>query len=1297
MPLSKKPPLLGLLFLLAGLPFSGITIAQQSEKSEKPRIVLQWTPPSSTQITENEIIKLLHFEGAVYDGSRHALPYYTQLIPNPFPGNEVTVTMEDPLFEPVRDEGIIIPEGTGSDFKVTATVGKQKRKELLGVSVQTVRLTASGSLERLVSFTLSYTPAGPKKTASAQRVYASSSVLSSGSWYKISVVADGVHKITADLLRQLGMNPENVNPSKLRLFGNGGGMLPFLNATYRHDDLVENAVEVYDGGTQGVFDDSDYVLFYGEGPHNWYYDPSDGRYHHTIHLYSNQNFYFLSPDYNNGNAPKRIQTQASVSGTPTGTATSFDDYSFHEKDLLNLTKSGRQWYGEQFDADLTQSFSFSFPNIDSSVPVYVKSHVVATSLVNSSFRVNYGTQSVLLQSVPAVGAGYTADKGADNISNGVFTATSSNIELTLTYYPTSSTSIGYLNYLELNARRQLRMSGAQMHFRDKLTVGPGNLTNFILDPAGLTCTVWEITDPTTVSRQQFSSGTSFQVTTDSLRSFIAFTGAEYKFPTPAGIVSNQNLHASGPQDLLIVTHPQFAGEAERLASFRRSHDNLRVQVITPDQVYNEFSSGVRDITAIKDYVRMLYDKAGSVADMPRYLLLFGDGSYDNKSTSESNTNFLPTYQSLNSLSLIFSYVSDDYFGFLDEYEGDYEDSLPDLLDIGIGRFPVKNSTEAATVVNKVIDYSTPGTFTGGSSVCSDGNTSSLGDWRNILCFIADDEDGNMHLNQVNDVANTVRVNHPVYNIDKIYIDAYRQVSTPGGKRFPEVNDAINKRMERGALIVNYAGHGGETGWTEERILDNAMITSWTNVRKLPLFVTATCEFSRYDDPGRTSAGELVLINSEAGGIGLMTTTRLVYAQQNGTLNSVMMGFMFEPVNGVMPRLGDIYVDTKNNTSVIGTGVNAKHFTILGDPSMILAYTKYDVVTTAINGAPLVADQDTLGALEKVTISGEIRNNGVKLTNFNGIIYPTVFDKSVNVSTLSNDPTSPLKVFSLQKNALYRGKASVTNGDFTYTFIVPKDIAYQIGRGRLSYYAHNGAEDANGVYDSVMIGGTSGTTITDTDGPVIKLFMNDEKFVFGGTTDEHPKILALVTDTNGINTVGNGIGHDITAQLDDEPENIYVLNDFYESDLDSYQSGRVVYPLASLSNGRHTLKLKVWDIYNNSSEAYTEFVVAESATLALNHVLNYPNPFTTRTSFFFEHNRPCNTLDVQVQIFTVSGKLIKTIDRTVTCEGYRVDDIEWDGRDDFGDHIGKGVYVYRLKIRDLDGASAEKYEKLVLLK
>ncbi|MFM7079333.1 MAG: type IX secretion system sortase PorU, partial [Bacteroidota bacterium] len=654
-------------------------------------------------------------------------------------------------------------------------------------------------------------------------------------------------------------------------------------------------------------------------------------------------------------------------------------------------------------------------------------------------------------------------------------------------------------------------------------------------------------------------------------------------------------------------------------------------------------------------------------------------------------------QSLNSISLIRSYVSDDFFGFLDINEGDWDDNVTDLLDIGIGRFPVKSIEEARLVVNKTIDYATPGTVPDVASTCSGTNTTSLGDWRNVICFIADDEDSGLHLNQSNGLATYIRNSQPVFNIDKIFIDAYNQVSTPGGQRYPTVNDAINKRMDKGALVINYTGHGGETGWTAERILDNSMVRSWKNNRKLPLFITATCEFSRYDDPGRTSTGELVLIESEAGGVALMTTTRLVYAAQNGVLNSVMMSNLFNEVNGQLQRLGDVYVTVKNDNSVLAGGINPRNFSLLGDPALMLSVPKYEVATTAIDGSVPVPNGDTLSALRKVTISGEVRQNGQLLQGFNGIVYPTVFDKEEVISTLANDPSSPVINFSLRKNAIYRGKASVNNGSFSFTFVVPRDIAYNIGRGRISYYAHNGTDDAAGYYDSLLVGGSYSGATTDNQGPEVKLFLNDEKFVFGGLTDPNPKILAMVADSNGVNTVGNGIGHDITATLDDDPNQIFTLNDYYESDLDDYTKGRVVFPLNGLSEGKHSLKFKVWDIHNNSSEAVTEFVVAESAELALERVLNYPNPFTTKTSFFFEHNRPCGNLEVQVQVFTVSGKLIKTINQVVGCEGYRYDGVTWDGRDDFGDPIGRGVYVYRLKIRDESGAVADKYEKLVLLK
>ena len=345
--------------------------------------------------------------------------------------------------------------------------------------------------------------------------------------------------------------------------------------------------------------------------------------------------------------------------------------------------------------------------------------------------------------------------------------------------------------------------------------------------------------------------------------------------------------------------------------------------------------------------------------------------------------------------------------------------------------------------------------------------------------------------------------------------------------------------------------------------------------------------------------------------------------------------------------------------------------------------------------------DTLKALSKITIKGKVvdQNNNLQ-TGFNGVVYTTIYDKQSMIYNLVNDATgndiSLPDSFSLRKNILYKGKSSVTNGEFVCNFIVPKDINYQFGIGRLSYYAHDNLTDGNGYDEGIIIGGLSTIGINDQVGPIINLFMNDENFTIGGMTNENPTIYAKLSDSSGINTVGNGIGHDITAILDNNQQSVLVLNDYYESELNSYQKGKVSYKLSDLSEGSHTLTLKAWDINGNSSTSNTDFVVSNSSSLALDHVLNYPNPFTTKTAFYFEHNKPCTGMSIQVQIFTVSGKLIKTLSDYQVCDGYKNNPLTWDGKDDFGDIIGKGAYIYRLKIRTADGETAEKIEKLVIL-
>ena len=503
-------------------------------------------------------------------------------------------------------------------------------------------------------------------------------------------------------------------------------------------------------------------------------------------------------------------------------------------------------------------------------------------------------------------------------------------------------------------------------------------------------------------------------------------------------------------------------------------------------------------------------------------------------------------------------------------------------------------------------------------------------------------------------------------------------------------------MERGALIVNYTGHGGELGLAEERIVEVAQILSWKNKNNMPLMVTATCEFSRFDDPDRISAGEYCLLNGNGGAIALMTTVRVAFSGPNYTLNKAFYDHALTSMaNGKMPSIGDIYKLTKRQ---IGTNELYKNFVILGDPALKLSYPEQRVFTSTINSQTLTSSSsDTLKALSLINVTGYVGDkNGNKLSNFNGVVYPTVFDKESVVNTLANDPGSSVMSFILQKNIIYKGKSEVINGEFSFSFLVPKDITYNFGKGKISYYAHNGLNDANGYYDKVVVGGANSNAIVDNQGPIVNLFMNDKKFVSGGTTNENPKIYAEISDVSGINTIGTGIGHDIVAVLDENTSKPIILNDFYVSDLNTYKSGKIRYPLNELPEGNHKLSLKVWDVQNNSSFSYTDFVVSNKAELALTHVLNYPNPFTTKTKFFIEHNQCCTSLKLSIQIYTISGKVVKSINQTINNEGFRFDGIDWDGKDEFGDKLARGVYIYKVSVTDGSSKKADKIEKLVIL-
>lgn len=1280
----------GTLLLAVSLAFPAAALAQTTHR-------LTWQPGNLILQTPGGEVRTVSFEGAAFDQDRKMLPQYYIYQPLESAG-AVSVALVDPVFESMSE----IIDGVGyisDEVGITAHVVFEKKMPRASITITPLRVAANGQLERLVEFGVKISQTETHSAPRRGTTFASNSVLSSGNWYKFSTESNGVYKLDYNFLKnELGFPVDQVDPRHIRIYGNGGGMLPELNSAFRHDDLYENAIVVI-GESDGAFGTSDYILFYGTGADQWVEQGSTQGYRHVKHLYDTKACYFITADLGTG---KRIGNQPSSPSSPTYPVTEFDDHLFFEEELYKLNESGKEWFGQQFDRNTTtQTYTFNLPYLTSDT-VHIYSRFAGRSLAgNNTFRVYVNDVFIGQVNLASVPNDFGADFGREGTVVGQLGGLSSPIEIEVEFVasPSDLNAHGWINYIEVVGRRQLKTSSGQMTFRDGHSAGSGMISEFQLQSAASSLTIWDVTNPLEPRAQDKTSSAgvyTFRVATDSLKEFIAFDGGSFLTPTALGKINNQDLHGTiGQPDLVIITPAVFESYAEQLGTHHADWDNMDVAVVELSKIYNEFSSGVQDVSALRDMMRMLYERAANADELPQYLILFGDGSFDYKNiefSATENTNFVPTYQSAEVLRTNTTYTSDDFFAFLDPNEGaNIHDTPAQKLDLAVGRLVASNTAEAQAVVNKIIHYATKGA---GSGIGCEGEGGTFGSWRNIVTFIGDDEDGDLHLEDADALAKIVEQNHPVYNVDKIYLDAYQQVSTSGGARYPDVNTAISNRIFSGTLILNYTGHGGEVGWAHERIFSSNDLNDWENLDKLTLFVTATCSFSKFDNPAVKTAGEKSFVKSDGGTIGLVTTVRIVYASANYAMNEPFMKNVFKKTNGKRPTLGEVMVMAKN---IAPASENNRKFILIGDPAMTLAYPHHNVRTTHVDSVPFVQNGDTLSALSKVTIRGEVTDeSGSKLTAFNGYVFPTIYDKPVNITTLKNDPGSSHKTFRLQKNIIYKGKASVTSGEFSFTFIVPKDISYNSGSGKISYYAHTDTEDAHG-FDSIVIGGSATNAPVDDQGPAVSLYMNDENFAFGGFTDDSPLLLVKLTDESGINTSGMAIGHDISSVMDEDDQNKIVLNEFYEADLDDYQSGQVRYPFSNLEPGTHKLTVKAWDTYNNPGEGYTEFVVAESAKLALKHVLNYPNPFTTQTTFWFEHNRPCENLEVRIEIYSIAGKLVKTLLQDIHDEGYLVNDIAWDGLDEYGDPIGRGVYVYKVKVTAPDGSEATQFEKLVLLR
>ncbi len=1116
------------------------------------------------------------------------------------------------------------------------------------------------------------------------------SILSNGDIYKIEIPETGLYKLDYDYLSSLSeIDLGNINPQNIQIFGSKGGTIDQVINDNLMDDLIEIPIEVRDQD-DGRFDNNDYILLYAEGGNK--FDLSENDYSYIQNPYTSNNFIFLKVGTDIG---LRISQVANVE-QPEFTSDSKETAQHYELDRINLLGSftgaqgsGQQWYGESFAGNNNQNFStnFSFPNLIIGEEIEVESRFAARSDNATQYELsvngnNYNT-SINRTFTGDIESTYAYTK----VINEKILIEENNLDIGITFFPTTSQDRGWLDYITVIAKEKCTHNNQPIFLSDRRSL---DHSTFGFDISGANLRIWDVSqfdDIKVITPVTSGNNHSFGYEVNGeLKSFVSFSDSDrFLDPGLATKISNQNIHDIQEADFVIVYYRDFKGAAEKLAAHRTQHDNFTTAIVDVEHIYNEFGGGKPDPSAIRNFAKMIWDRDKDF----RYLLLMGDASYDYRGINEELPfqNYIPTYETLESLDPIEAFPSDDYFGLLEEGEG--TDNLKGTMEIGIGRIPCKTNGEAQGVVDKIIHYDT--------------QSATLGSWRMNLGFTADDEDGELHVIQADGIARATKRSHPELIQEKVYFDAFNQESTPGGARYPDARQQINRNIFDGQLVLNYLGHGGPKGWADERVLQITDILNWSNLDKLPVFITATCSFTGFDEPNFVSAGEHCLLNPNGGAISLFTTVRAVYANDNKKITTKVFENIFLREQGKAMRLGDIMRISQNEITLNDNRslTNTRKFMLIGDPSLRLALPKHHVTIEKLNGTEITEDKvDTIGALQKVSLEGSIRDYQDDLLSvFNGNIELTVYDKVSRVKVLDNDNRNSDFTFDVQKNILYKGIASVTNGRFQMGFILPKDINFDFGQGYLSFYASDGiSEDAGGYYDNLVIGGTSDNIITDNEGPDIDIYLDDRSFLSGDVVSKKPILIVDLSDENGINLSSTSIGHDITARVDDRNDNGIVLNEYFEATPDQVGAGTVTYQMEQLTEGLHTIYVKAWDILNNSSEEMTEFYIANDEEGFVDNVFNYPNPFVDNTNFVFEHDLGRTNASIEIEIYSMSGVLIKTIENQQLVQSSKVDNINWNGTDEVGNKLSKGIYLYKIKIEsnELNVSRESDVQKLVIL-
>ena len=1225
-----------------------------------------------------------------------------------------------------------LAEAFGGPLADVVGVGERRRRTVGSLRVRLLRVEG-GRMHRLRRALVRVDRVAPEARApeasgalkaggGSSHLAVSRSALAEGTWFKLGVPESGVYRVTRALLADLGADPDATDPNSVAAYHNGGAPLPEIAGADRPADLVETPSLVIGGG-DGRFDEGDAVILYAQGPVTWAWDADENAWSHTLNPFTRETAVFLRTD---APAGRRVGaatfpgwSDAAVQATVTGRIA-------HERDFENLEReesgSGLNWLGEEITGAATGVTVLDTIPPGLSGPVRYRARVAARARPSIPIQVRQG--GALLDEVrpPAVSFNTAVAALATTRDVDATSSPSGSLALTATAPTASGGADAWLDWATATFQRTPQATGGTAQFPT-----PGSargrfewtLTGFSGAPE-----VWDVTEPGAVRRLGVrAAGGGYRVQAEATgqeREIVAFDpGAALKTFSGGARVANQNLHglAGSPDYVIVVPDGSRAGTdglvnpAERLADHHRA-GGLEVAIVSVEAINNEFGGGVMDMRAIRDFMKFLYDRAATPADLPRYLLLFGDGHYDFRGIKAEASGVarplhVPTYQTEEMLVRERSYTSDDYFALLGDGEGlwawDRGQSAgtvsAERVDLGVGRFPVQNAAEANLLVDKVLRYSAP---------------EARGDWRTRVTFLADDQypnafDTDLHVQNADAVARRVDDESPEVTVQKVYMPSYPEVGNVAGRRRrPDATDASRRAIEEGTLVWNYMGHGGPNGLADEGLFTREVMQSLDNPDRLPIFVTATCSFGKYDMVDRQSLAEETLLLEGGGAVAMFTTVRVVVtssgtASLNVGLNIALTRAMLSrDADGHPKRLGDILAEAKNTTA--GAQFNNRKFNLLGDPAMRIGLPERPVRITAVNGVPLGAGATPeLRAFEVARVEGEVLGAGGAVDPaFEGVVSLTVFDaaRQIELPVRVNTPG----FYTTQTDPIYAGRASVRAGRFAAEFLVPQDVSYSGLPARISAYALGGSEgltDGLGQTRDAIVAPTAAPRPDDARGPEVRLFLDDSTFVSGGITRPDPVFIARLSDASGINTVGAGVGHELLLTIDGDPTRAVDVGRYYEGDLDTYTSGTVRFPLPELAPGPHTATLTAWDAANNATTETLEFTVAEGSDLVVENAYPYPNPTPGPSTFFFEHNQPPGTsARVQLRIYSIAGRPVRTLERDGPLTGGLVR-VDWDGLDDDLSPLASGVYLYHLRV-EVDAADgtrrvAERRDRLAVIR